>query len=884
MRKKTAKVISMIITLAVMMTVMTVAIPLTASAANTTYYVDATGGNDSNNGTSTGTAWQTLTKVNATTFGPGDQILFKRGGSWTGTLYPKGSGSSASRITISAYGTGNLPVINGNGKYYTAADPIDSAVYFKNQSYWTIQNLEVTNDASTAADRQGIHFDGSGTNCTDITVQNCVVRNVKSDGNSGDHGRMAGILVFSRNWWTAYKNVLIQNNEVYTTGSTGIHVNAQKAAGTATGNIIRNNYLHDIGGDGIMTLDCSAPLVEYNIVNGSHLRSTAYCVALWPFACNDALFQYNEAYGTTTTMDGQGLDADYQCNRTIFQYNYAHDNAGGFILICCEPTAWDGGAAWNNDVIVRYNIGENNAYKQFSFYNQVYNTMVYNNTIYAGTNANRMIDVGSRNGTSWINQTYFYNNIFYYYGTAGYSFGSATNTVFDYNVFYGNHPASEPADAHKLTSNPLCVNPNTGGNGLNTVDGYKLQSGSPALGSGRLVSNNGGKDFWGNTVSSSAAPNRGAYNGAGVGATTTTTTTTPAATTTTTTASGSSQLIYNFETTATQPTTYGWTTWNNPTFGTVTGFESMGKLMVASTKQDQFLYFNLPSNWANYGGRGAPVYIKMKMRLSFADNSSVKTYSFTPSGNSQIQFSSSGTTAGTCTLSSNITVRNDAWTDVLIPVTAGVLSMNYIRMGQGWMATLPQYWYIDDVSLVYNGSTTTTTTTTTTTATTAAQNPVVYNFETTATQPTTYGWTTWNSPTFATVSGFEAMGKLMVASTKQDQFLYFNLPSTWANYGGRGAPSYIKMKLRLSFADNSTAKTYSFTTSGNSQIQFSSSGTTAGTCTLSSSITVRNDAWTDVFIPVTSGVLSMNYIRMGQGWMSTLPQYWYIDDVSLVYN
>ncbi|OJU16764.1 MAG: hypothetical protein BGN88_02070 [Clostridiales bacterium 43-6] len=531
MRKNIVKAVSVLMNVILLLTLFSVSFSFTASAANITYYVDSISGNDSNNGTSVETPWKTLTKVNATTFVAGDSILFKRGCSWTGTLYPKGSGNSTARITLDAYGTGNLPIINGNGKVYSSSDPIDSALYFRSQSYWTIQNLEITNKASTVGDRQGIHFDGSG-HMTDITIQNVKIHDVSSNGNYGDHARTSAILVWDRNWGGSYKNLLIQNNEIYATGSTGIHVNAMKWVGDTSNVKIANNYLNDIGGDGIMTTDCNGPLVEYNVVNGSHTRSNAYCVALWPFSCNDALFQYNEAYNTVTTKDGQGLDADYQCNRTVFQYNYAHDNQGGFILICCEPTTYDGKYAYNNDVIVRYNIGENNANTQFSFYNQVSNTMVYNNTIYAGSNAGKMIGVGSRDGIKWINKTYFYNNIFYYFGTGGYDFGSATNTVFDYNVFYGNHPSSEPADAHKLTSNPLCVFPNMGGNGLDTCDGYKLKIESPALNSGKVIANNGGKDYFGNPVSATAAPNRGAYNGPGIDSSTTNPTITSASTAT----------------------------------------------------------------------------------------------------------------------------------------------------------------------------------------------------------------------------------------------------------------------------------------------------------------------------------------------------------------
>ena len=41
----------------------------------TTYYVDATNGNDSNNGTTITSAWKSISKLNKTTFKPGDQIF-----------------------------------------------------------------------------------------------------------------------------------------------------------------------------------------------------------------------------------------------------------------------------------------------------------------------------------------------------------------------------------------------------------------------------------------------------------------------------------------------------------------------------------------------------------------------------------------------------------------------------------------------------------------------------------------------------------------------------------------------------------------------------------------------------------------------------------------
>jgi len=50
--------------------------PIISEAWAATYYVDATNGNDVNNGLSMSSAWKTTAKVNASRFNPGDQILF----------------------------------------------------------------------------------------------------------------------------------------------------------------------------------------------------------------------------------------------------------------------------------------------------------------------------------------------------------------------------------------------------------------------------------------------------------------------------------------------------------------------------------------------------------------------------------------------------------------------------------------------------------------------------------------------------------------------------------------------------------------------------------------------------------------------------------------
>ena len=117
----------------------------------TAYYVDSLSGSDANLGSSPEKAWKTLTKLNATTFSPGDRILFKSGGQWTGQLWPKGSGTERHPIVIDKYGGEAKPMINGNGE-------AEDAVLLKNQEYWEVNNLEVTNTGSTPGTRRGMRL------------------------------------------------------------------------------------------------------------------------------------------------------------------------------------------------------------------------------------------------------------------------------------------------------------------------------------------------------------------------------------------------------------------------------------------------------------------------------------------------------------------------------------------------------------------------------------------------------------------------------------------------------------------------------------------------------------------------------------------------------
>jgi hypothetical protein len=103
----------------------------------TTYYLDCAG-HGPGNGTLSD-PWTSLASVDSTSFAPGSTLLIARGTTCEGTLSPQGSGTAAAPITISAYGSGSAPVIDGGSN--------EEAVLLDNQQYWTITDREITTSA-----------------------------------------------------------------------------------------------------------------------------------------------------------------------------------------------------------------------------------------------------------------------------------------------------------------------------------------------------------------------------------------------------------------------------------------------------------------------------------------------------------------------------------------------------------------------------------------------------------------------------------------------------------------------------------------------------------------------------------------------------------------
>ena len=485
---------------------------IASTALAATYYVDSAEGDDAKAGTSEAAAWRTLGKLNATTFAPGDRVFLKRGGQWTGRLWPKGSGEEGRPIVLGAYGDGKRPAIHAEGKHF-------EAIHLCNQQHWEIVGLEATNlGPDGPAPRCGVRVLGeNGGLLSHVYLRDLDVHDVNGHNREGrDSGKCnAGILfdVIGKETRTSFDDVLIEGCHVHQCDRSAIKTWTDwwRHGGWApyTKLVIRGNRVDDIAGDGIIACMADAPLIEHNVASRCNARSGDWNAAIWVWETDDAIMQFNEAFGTKTTKDGQGFDIDGMSRRTIVQYNYSHDNEGGFMLIC-ETGDPDPGY-FNDGSIVRYNISQNDGARIFQVGGKVTNAHIYNNTIFVGEEAgNPLMILHNENGV-WADGVRYSNNIFINHGTGGYELGESANNVFDHNLFFGRHHVSERDDPHKLAADPKLVAPGSGRTGIDTVGGYRLQADSPCVDSGAPTAGSGGRDFWGNPVPAGDAPDRGAH-------------------------------------------------------------------------------------------------------------------------------------------------------------------------------------------------------------------------------------------------------------------------------------------------------------------------------------------------------------------------------------
>ncbi|MFF7643785.1 carbohydrate binding domain-containing protein [Streptomyces canus] len=516
-----------------------------AMAAGSTYYVDCSAATNGN-GTQA-SPWNSVAGVNNTTFGAGDNILFATGTTCTGQLTPQGSGASGSPVTMGSYGTGAKPVINANG----ATGPV---IHLLNQQYWEIGGLELTNAASSPAYRSGVLAENSsGGVLHHIRVHDMNIHHI-SGYSGGWYATNAGVGVQTDHTTpvSTWDDVVVENNTFDHVDRIAVAVTPDgdgQGTGQTTGTVIRNNTMTYDGADDVLVVKNDGALIDGNKAGYGGAKSTCppsgqYCngasAGIWMSGSNDTVVQNNEVYCHVNGADGTGYDVDWGNHNTTFQYNYSHQNLGGFMLImppfsiANEPTS----TVPSDGTVIRYNISENDGTNAgcpaagtpthgtgvFHFVGNIPNRsgssvavpLIYNNSIYVNKSGLNTPILYSRRGTTVTGTLSFRNNAVFNYGTGGY-FTTSAGSVYSNNLFYGSHPSSEPADSAKVVTDPEFRNPGNAAtsSSYTGTDAYQVHPSSPVIRAGAVISGNGGKDAFGNTVSATAAPNIGADNGTG---------------------------------------------------------------------------------------------------------------------------------------------------------------------------------------------------------------------------------------------------------------------------------------------------------------------------------------------------------------------------------
>lgn len=394
--------------------------PVPELGSGTTYYV-STSGDDTNAGTSPDQAWATLTKVNATTFTPGDNLLLEGGQIFSGRIIFDASdaGNASVPVSISSYGEGRATIDAGD----------TTGVYIENTAGVQIFGLNVRggwdNASQSGNDGSGIAFfmdQGGNTKLEYVLIDRVEVSGF----------RWSGINIAASpkdQTKSGYRDVRISNCSVHDGGDKGIsswgHWDPTSTDHAIDNLVVRRCEVHNIRGlssstshtgNGIVIADVDGALIELNVAhhNGENNRVVGGPVGIWAWDSNDVVIQFNESYrNKTQTVDGGGFDLDGGCTNSVMQYNYSHDNDGpGYTL-----AEFTGSRPLQNNV-VRYNISQNDCRKvndcgAISFWNgsTVHDsTLVHNNVFYVSAGQGNVAGIDVVDHQPVTNMK-FYNNI-----------------------------------------------------------------------------------------------------------------------------------------------------------------------------------------------------------------------------------------------------------------------------------------------------------------------------------------------------------------------------------------------------------------------------------------------------------------------------------------
>jgi hypothetical protein len=372
-----------------------------------------------------GNPWQNLSSLGATVLNAGDQLLLKKGTTFTGqsltltsaNISPQGLSSP---VLITGYGADVLPVptiTTGTGRYAVG-------IFLENVGSVHISGLRLTGSfTNTMPDpTQGQADLGQyGILCrADAyvgvpTLRGIAVDNVEVAGYAG-----FGISVEDPAWASGvqYSGVSISASNIHNNWGSGVFLYAtfDQPVRELFNVYVGYVYVHDnhpyvtspqtrVNGNayGIYLQNVVGGVVEHCVdehnevttnfppVPGDGPADSGYA-GIEAYFADRVLFQFNAVLNSYTTRptdaDGAGFDFDLDTTSSVMQYNYTEGNAGAGFLLSQIHT--DPPVPPNSGSVLRFNVSQDddrtNNYGGIALTGGlIQNAQIYDNTVYTSS-------------------------------------------------------------------------------------------------------------------------------------------------------------------------------------------------------------------------------------------------------------------------------------------------------------------------------------------------------------------------------------------------------------------------------------------------------------------------------------------------------------------
>jgi PKD repeat protein len=386
---------------------------LASCAQAATYYVDCAASGDGGAGTSPSTAWKAIDRVNASSFSPGDSILFKRGCTWREQLTVPSSGAAGKPITFSAYGSGANPILSGadliasftvEGSYWYFAMSQNPLQVFRDDArltkvatkgavatgkwWWDSANSRVyigDNPSGHTVEASSFDLCIIQHGRSYLTFENLTVTKSRAHGIGvyGSSSAGSSYNIFRNNImsWNYFKGIqfwwggpqlqtdnLVENNEICYNGGSGVQFQNHSPNGTIRSNTVHHNCILEVdGSDHIYTAG-----IKINVGEGMLIEKN---------------YSYSNGNDVSTGDRGAGIWLDSYPEHDPFtpntvRYNYCKDNnyIGIFIELQHDTKVY-ANVVWNSHAST-YAAGIEVSGHDAPDGNSAEDNLIYNNTVY----------------------------------------------------------------------------------------------------------------------------------------------------------------------------------------------------------------------------------------------------------------------------------------------------------------------------------------------------------------------------------------------------------------------------------------------------------------------------------------------------------------------